>query len=230
MNLSNESFAPSRWFRTALAMSVAAFACACGAAEPMSNGIDDGQNTMTESNAVTAAADGTISAKVLTVNGTGCPGGSATVVASPNADSFGLQFPGYTAALGGDATVAERRRNCQFMLDVSVPAGYTYALANTALSGSANLASGVSANATVSYYFQGSSTTVTATQPIPTGSAKWNATNTFPPDGLAYAPCDGNRNLALNTSIVLSGQSPASKSTASLDPNLTVQVKLKKCQ
>ncbi|HET9954005.1 MAG TPA: DUF4360 domain-containing protein [Polyangiaceae bacterium] len=176
-------------------------------------------------------SSGALSAELLSANGSGCPGGPATLVPGATPEAFTLKFPSYSTSLGGGAGVAERRRNCQMLLNVTPPMGYTFTVASASLSGSANLSSGVTARAMVSYHFTGEPETGLSTYQIPSAGGKWSTTGVFAAETLAYAPCDSQRFLAVNTSIALSGQDdPAVKSTAALDPGTTVQLQLRKCQ
>jgi len=164
------------------------------------------------------------SAKVLAANGSGCPQGSATITAT-TADSLTLSFPGYGAKRGGAASIAETRRNCVLVLDVSVPAGYTYALTSASLSGSANLAAGTTGRAITSYYFAGSADDAVTTQALASG--QWSTPGTF--DSAVYAPCNAQRFLSVNTSVVLSGANTA-ESSISVDPSTTLKLSLHQCQ
>ncbi len=175
-----------------------------------------------------AAAGVGFSAKVRSVNGSGCPSGSATITAT-TADSLTLSVPAYSAKLGGEADLTQKRQNCMLVFEVDVPAGYTYAVASASLSGSAALSAGVSGSAVTQYFFTGAGETVSNAQPINGDTNKWTAPGVFPSASLVNAPCDAPSFLSLNTALVLTGESDA-ESSISLDPSVTLKLLLKKCQ
>ena len=173
-------------------------------------------------------ADVGFSAKVLSVNGSGCPSGSATITAT-TADSLTLSIPAYSAKLGGEAAPAYMRQNCMVVFEVDVPVGFTYAVASASLSGTAALPAGVSGSAVTQYFFTGSRESVSNTQPINGDTSKWTAPGVFPSASLVDAPCGAPSYLSFNTALMISGQSDA-ESTISLDPSVTLKFVLKKCQ
>lgn len=173
------------------------------------------------------SADAGLTAKVLSVNGSGCPSGSATITAT-TADSVTLSIPGYSAQLGGDATIGHKRQNCLLVFDVSVPTGFTYALASASLSGTATLAAGVAGSVDTQYSFAGSTESASNTQPITADTSKWTAPGVFPVENSINAPCDAPSFLSLNTALVLSGESDT-ESRISVDPSVTLTFSLKKC-
>jgi len=168
------------------------------------------------------------SAKVLSVSGSGCPGGSATITAT-TADSLTLSIPAYSARLGGEATPAEKRRNCSLLFDVSVPAGYTYTMTSASLSGTAALATGVMGSAATTYSFTGSAESAANAQPINNGTNKWTSPGVFSAASLVYAPCGAPTFLSVNTSLVLTGEGET-ESNISMDPSVTLTLALRKCQ
>ncbi|HYQ02359.1 MAG TPA: DUF4360 domain-containing protein [Polyangiaceae bacterium] len=172
-------------------------------------------------------ADVSFSAKILSVNGSGCPSGSATITAT-TADSLTLNIPAYSARLGGEADSTHKRQNCLLVFDVDVPVGFTYAVTSASLSGTAALPVGASASATTQYFFAGGAESVSNTQPINGDTSGWTSPGVFPPASLVYAPCDAPSFLSFNTSLMLTGESDV-ESTISLDPSVTLKFALKKC-
>lgn len=97
---------------------------------------------------------------VATVNGSGCPAGTAAVAVSEDNTAFTVTYSDYLAQVGGGSNPTAFRKNCQLNLIVHVPSGFTYAIAKADYRGYASLQSGASAVQRASYYFQGSSQTV----------------------------------------------------------------------
>ncbi|KJK55093.1 DUF4360 domain-containing protein, partial [Saccharothrix sp. ST-888] len=66
---------------------------------------------------------------VATVNGSGCPAGTAAIAVSPDNTAFTVTYSNYLAQVGVGANPTDFRKNCQLNLDVHVPQGFTYAIA-----------------------------------------------------------------------------------------------------
>ncbi|PJE98044.1 DUF4360 domain-containing protein [Streptomyces carminius] len=146
--------------------------------------------------------------EVATVNGSGCPAGTAGVTVSGR-DSFTVTYDDYLVQVGPVATPTEFRKNCQISLEIAVPAGYTYAISGVQNRGYAYLQSGASALQQTTYYIQGSAGTVTTSQEFdgPYRSS-WSSTDSLGSDELVWAPCGQRRNLNINTELrVYSGSS-----------------------
>ncbi|WSQ08774.1 DUF4360 domain-containing protein [Streptomyces sp. NBC_01231] len=158
--------------------------------------------------------------KVATVNGSGCPQGTAAVAVSEDNTAFTVTYSDYLAQAGGNSDPTAFRKNCQLSLIVHVPGGFTYAIASADYRGFASLQPGASATQRASYYFQGSSNTVFKNHPF-TGPRddNWQATDTTDWPQLVYAPCGVQRNFNINTELrVTAGtQSPGKVSFMTMD-------------
>lgn len=139
---------------------------------------------------------------VATVNGSGCPAGTAAVAVSPDNTAFTVTYSEYLAQAGGDSDPTAFRKNCQLNLVVHVPQGFTYAVASADYRGFLSLQPGASATQKASYYFQGSSQTVPRTHPF-NGSYNddWQATDSTDWAQLVWAPCGVLRNFNINTEL-----------------------------
>ena len=140
--------------------------------------------------------------KVATVNGSGCPAGTAAVAVSGDNTAFTVTYSDYLAQAGGNSDPTAFRKNCQLNLLVHVPAGFTYAIASADYRGFASLQRGASAIQRASYYFQGSSSTAFRTHtyngPL---NDNWQATDITDWAQLVYAPCGVQRNFNINTEL-----------------------------
>ncbi|MEU0276668.1 DUF4360 domain-containing protein, partial [Streptomyces sp. NPDC006307] len=83
--------------------------------------------------------------EVATVNGSGCPLGTAAVAVAPDNTAFTVTYSDYLAQVGVGAEPTDFRKNCQLNLVVHVPQGFTYAVASADYRGYASLAAGASA-------------------------------------------------------------------------------------
>ncbi|MDT9695336.1 DUF4360 domain-containing protein [Streptomyces sp. P17] len=140
--------------------------------------------------------------KVATVNGSGCPAGTAAVAVSEDNTAFTVTYSDYLAQAGGNSAPTAFRKNCQLNLIVHVPQGFTYAIASADYRGFASLQPGASAVQRASYYFQGSSQTAFINHPFAGAyNDNWQATDVTDWAQLVWAPCGVQRNFNINTEI-----------------------------
>lgn len=193
---------------------------------------DAGEPTLVVGNA--GADDGAQASQdprvqVLSANGSGCAGQTAIVTSvADDLSAFTLRFGGYTLETSPERPFA--RENCVFMIDVDPPAGMTYAVTAVPLSGSAELQSGATARAGTTYSYQGESETAVVTEDVPSGASEWRTPGELAPDQVLAAPCDAERLLILNTSVVLDARNGGAASTISVNPDLRVELVLAACE
>ncbi|RDI59018.1 DUF4360 domain-containing protein [Nocardia pseudobrasiliensis] len=153
---------------------------------------------------------------VVTVNGSGCPQGTAAVAVSPDNTAFTVTYSQYTAQVGVGSTPTDFRKNCQLNLKVHVPGGFTYGIASADYRGFASLAKGATALERARYYFQGNSPTDFVDHTFK-GSFEddWQATDSTDVASIVYLPCGENRNFNINTQLrVDAGTSDPKKTTS----------------
>jgi hypothetical protein len=153
---------------------------------------------------------------VATVNGSGCPAGTAAIAVSPDNTAFTVTYSQYIAQVGVGATALDFRKNCQLSLVVHVPQGFTYAIAKADYRGFASLARGATSMERANYYFQGDSQTTSLSHSF-TGPFEdnWQATDETDTAQLVYAPCGALRNFNINTELrVNAGTSDTKKTTS----------------
>lgn len=142
---------------------------------------------------------------VVNANGSGCPAGTTEIVVAPDNKAFTVTYSEYAAVIDpNDPTVPATafRKNCQLMLDVHVPQGFTYAIAKADYRGYVSLPRGATATQKASYYFQGDSSTVRLTHefrgPL---DDNWQTTDETDVAAMVYAPCGAKRYFAINTEL-----------------------------
>ncbi|MEE1822079.1 DUF4360 domain-containing protein [Streptomyces sp. BE20] len=153
---------------------------------------------------------------VATVNGSGCPAGTAAVAISPDNTAFTVTYSQYVAQVGVGSKPTDFRKNCQLNLNVHVPQGFTYAIAAADYRGFAHLEKGATAIQKASYYFQGSPDTAALSHRF-SGELddSWQATDNVAIAALVWAPCGELRNFNINTEIrVQGGTSDTSRTTS----------------
>ncbi|MFJ6687745.1 DUF4360 domain-containing protein [Streptomyces sp. NPDC091294] len=143
--------------------------------------------------------------KVATVNGSGCPQGTAAVAVSEDNTAFTVTYSDYLAQAGGASAPTDFRKNCQLNLLVHVPQGFTYAVASADYRGFAALQPGAKGTQRASYYFQGSPNTEYRRHPFDGPyDDNWQATDSTDWAQLVWAPCGVQRNFNINTELRVS--------------------------
>jgi hypothetical protein len=165
--------------------------------------------------AVTAVPEGTVTAEVIAANGSGCAPGTATVIANSDKTGFRIRYYDFVAEAGGGAALTDRRKNCQLGVLVSIPAGWTFAVAEADYRGRARLYSGATALQRTNYYWQGSSdnssTDETFAGPL---NSYWETSDVAPV--LVYRPCSEQRVLNINTELRVDSGTSAAKNSMSM--------------
>jgi hypothetical protein len=153
---------------------------------------------------------------VATVNGSGCPAGTAAIAVSADNTAFTVTYSNYMAQVGVGAGPTDFRKNCQLNLVVHVPQGFTYAVASADYRGFASLAQGATATERANYYFQGMPTTTYISHSIPGPLADdWQTSDSVGIAALVFAPCGVERNLNINTELRVSAGSSNPRTTTS---------------
>jgi hypothetical protein len=139
---------------------------------------------------------------INTVNGSGCPAGTAAVAVAPDNTAFTVTYSDYLAQSSGDVSPTESRKNCQLNLNVHVPQGFTYAIASVNYRGYAYLTPGATALQKAQYYFQGSSDTTSSAHSF-SGPLddNWQTTDSTSYADLVWAPCGETRNFNINSEL-----------------------------
>ncbi|WP_280701413.1 DUF4360 domain-containing protein [Kitasatospora sp. GP82] len=153
---------------------------------------------------------------VATVNGSGCPAGTAAVAVSPDNTAFTVTYSNYLAQVGLDAKPTDFRKNCQLDLNVHVPQGFTYAIASADYRGFAHLEPGATGTEKANYYFQGDPQTSSLSHQFNGGlDNNWQATDSVDVASLVFAPCGEERNFNINTELRVSAGTSDPTRTAS---------------
>lgn len=159
---------------------------------------------------------------VITVNGTGCPAGTAAIAMAPDNTAFTVTYSNYQSLVGVGALSTDARKNCQINLVVRVPSGFTYAVTSTDFRGYHKLQKGASAQVRANYYFQGQSQTAQTVHTYsgpsldPDFGDSYQFTDEVPIAALVWHPCGVLRNLNVNTELRTAGGTSDLKKTTSL--------------
>jgi len=157
-----------------------------------------------------------ITIDIVTINGSGCPAGTAAVAVSEDNKAFTVTYSDYLAQVGVGAGATEFRKNCQLNLRVNVPQGFTYGIAQADYRGFAHIERGAYAIQKANYYFQGMSQNDTASHRYNgPHSDDWQATDHTEIAAIVYSPCGERRNFNINTELrVYKGTSDTTTTTS----------------
>ncbi|MBN1174767.1 MAG: DUF4360 domain-containing protein [Micromonosporaceae bacterium] len=170
--------------------------------------------------------------ELVTALGSGCPSGIPGVSASYS-DGIQLTFPEMQSVLASATGTGIVQANCQLSLKVTLPSDVTYAATALRTHAVATLARGATAQIKQTVYVQGVSETSavdnTITGPV---DGDLDLNGTIPAESQSFAPCGVERNLNVNTRIVLNGDGVTSASTVnkvSITRGMTIALALKSC-
>jgi hypothetical protein len=155
-----------------------------------------------------AAAPGGVTLAV-TANGSGCrPGGTVRTNVDRDNNGFRAEFDQLAAMAGGRAQPVDARRNCQFNLRVNgMPDGYQYTVVDAVYRGFGHLAAGATGLQRTTYYFQGSTDSVSPEHRF-AGPLNdfWTVRDRGP---TVWSPCHLQRNANINLELRASAGAPA---------------------
>lgn len=159
-----------------------------------------------------------VTVEVVTVNGSGCPAGTAAVAASADRTAFTVTYSAFLAEAGEGASPTDFRKNCQLAVKVGYPQGFTFGVAQADYRGFAHLQAGVTGMEQGNYYFSGMSPTARKSHSF-TGpySDNWQATDSTEFGSIVYAPCGESRLVNLNTELRVSPSSGSGTSFMVMD-------------
>ncbi len=176
-----------------------------------------------------------VTVEIVTANGSGCPVGTTEVGVAADNSELVVTHRGYVARAGAGAGPTEFRKNCQLVLNVKVPSGFTFGIVRADYRGDLSLQAGAQAWQAAAYYFQGDSATVRRIHPFQ-GPAwdRWETTDSISPEEIVYAPCDSKRYFNLNTALRVNAGTSSARSWISMDspdanPNSRYRFAWKRC-
>lgn len=140
--------------------------------------------------------------RIATINGSGCPAGTAAVAMNADNTAFTVTYSNYLAAAGDGVSPLDFRKNCQLGLQVDVPGGFTYAIQSVDYRGYAFLGHDARGVQRAGYYFQGSPATTYSTHEFDgVYDDNWHANDEKEWAELVWSPCGEQRNFNVNTEL-----------------------------
>lgn len=134
--------------------------------------------------------------------GSGCPVGSVAENLASDYKAFTLLFDQYFAEVGPGVPYKEKRKNCQVIVDLDFPQGWSYTIFEVDYRGYVSLDNGVQGVQKSTYYFQGQR------QTAPLSTSMWgpldkdyHIRDTLGISALVWSPCGMNRALNINSQV-----------------------------
>jgi hypothetical protein len=156
----------------------------------------------TNNNAGADSAPDKITVEVQTVNGSGCPAGTANVNPFSDNTGFRVNYRRFVARTGSGAEPIDFRKNCQLAVTINIPQGFTYAIARADYRGVARLRRDATGLLRSAYYFQGSPDTLNLDHTIDGPfNDRWHVTHITDVAALVFAPCGRSVNLNINSDL-----------------------------
>jgi hypothetical protein len=177
-----------------------------------------------------AQADVTPTIESVLVSGTGCPNGGTKPTIDISDGTLTASFTGYGAKNGGNTSITETRKNCQFHINATVPSGYTYTVSEASFTGSTSVAPGATTQQLASYYFSANASATTTLRHAFSGSKSF--TNVDTADKLASlpsGPCSTPGAVNVNSSLQAGLGSDETKTSSISLKSATITLKAVKC-
>ncbi len=173
-----------------------------------------GASAQAETRAVPAYAK----VRHISFAGTGCPAGSVAGLFASDLTAFHMYFDDFVAETGPGVPFSAKRKNCQISIDFDLPSGWSYSVASVEYKGYVALDSGVSAQQTSTYYFQGQSAQARLSSTMYGPAAHgYTIRDTLGISGLVWSPCGLSRALNVNSQVLVNSTSSASSGIITLD-------------
>lgn len=154
--------------------------------------------------ATAAAAQTPAYARIRSISyaGSGCPAGTVAENMAPDLRAFTLLFDSYVAEAGPGIPLSASRKNCQVLIDMDFPQGWSYTIFTVDYRGFMSLDRNVVGTQKSTYYFQGSS----AQAPLQSNftgprSGDYQIRDTLGLNAVVWSPCGQQRALNINTQV-----------------------------
>lgn len=152
-----------------------------------------------------AEVPGYVHIRNISYAGSGCPAGSVARNVSPDLKAFTLLFDQYVAEIGPGIPLANSRKNCQVLIDLDFPSGWSYSVVTVDYRGFADLDRYVTGQQQSAYYFQGQGATARLATTFNGPTARdYQIRDQLGLSAVVWSPCGAQRALNINTQVRLS--------------------------
>jgi hypothetical protein len=153
-----------------------------------------------------APPPGTVRIESIEAIGSGCPPGTFVDNISGDQLAFTLAYSEYTAEDGPGIPRTEARKNCNVLLDITYPIGWTFAIFAVDFRGFADLDNNTVGTVAAQYFFQGQSPQVEFEKQIfgPVFD-NYEIRDEIATRVTQFGPCGGGKSLNINTEVRVQG-------------------------
>jgi hypothetical protein len=134
--------------------------------------------------------------------GSGCPAGTVASNLARDFTAFTLLFDSYVAEIGPGLPLSLGRKNCQILIDLDFPQGWSYSVFDVDYRGFVNVPRGVSGVQQSDYNFQGEFLTARlATALRGPRNGDYQIRDRLRLNAVVWSPCGAHDTLIINSSI-----------------------------
>ena len=165
---------------------------------------------------------GSVHVNNITWAGSGCPAGTVASDVSEDAQAFTLLFSNYVAEAGPGIPLSAGRKACNLLINLHVPAGWSYSIIDVDYRGYAKLDYGTVGEQLSEYYFSGRQGPTLSTTIRGPFDDDYLINDRLGISETVWSPCGANRALNIKTQVRVSasGSRRALITTDSIDGEL----------
>jgi hypothetical protein len=165
--------------------------------------------------------------------GTGCPGGSASVIVAPDQKSLSILFDSYVVEAGRPSNRQIDRKSCNLTVPVHVPQGYSIAVFHVDYRGFNALPAGTSSRFNAEYFWAGARGPIMGRDFHGPLNQNYILSNNLLASSLVWTPCGASVNLRVNSSLMVRSpslqQAMATVDSADLAAGLIYHLQWRRC-
>jgi hypothetical protein len=149
--------------------------------------------------------------------GTGCPGGSASAVLSPDQKSLSILFDSYVVEAGGNTGRQTDRKACNIAVPVHVPQGLSLSIIQVDYRGFNSLPYGAYSQFNVEYFFAGARGPRYSRTFNGALTSNYLLTNVLAASAIVWSPCGADVILRSNSNMLVRTNTQNQQSMATVD-------------
>jgi len=134
--------------------------------------------------------------------GSGCPGGTADAILSPDQKSLSILFDQFQTEAGYPSRKTLDRKNCDIAIPVHIPQGYSVALFDVDYRGYNSLPHGATSRLSVEYFFAGRRGPTFVRDFSGYLDQGYLVSNLLDTESMVWSPCGQDVILRVNASLV----------------------------
>ncbi len=149
--------------------------------------------------------------------GSGCPGGSASTVLSPDASELSILFDQYISEAGGSSGKRIDVKSCNLAVPVRVPQGWSVAIFKVDYRGYTAIPAGAQSRFTVEYFWAGSRGPRVQRTFAGPRNTDYMVTDQLLASTLVWSACGAEVNLRMNSTMMAQTNNRNEQTLATVD-------------